>query len=91
MQLYGVVKGKTIELEADPELPDGQRVLVDLEISTTASHPGALSDHEFEHRIASDPDFEGIRHARALRERIARRRGGNLIDSTESIREDRMR
>ena len=91
MQLYGVVKGKTIELEVDPELPDGQRVLVDLEISSTASDRGPFSDQEFETRITSDHDFEGIRQARALRERIARRRGGNLIDSVESVREDRTR
>ena len=91
MRMHGVVKGTTIELEDDPELPDGQRVVVELEIPTTGSHPGALSDREFEDRIASDPDFEDIRQARALRDRIATRQGGNLIDSVELVRQDRTR
>lgn len=91
MQLYGVVKGKTIELEADPELPDGQRVLVDLEIPTTEPRPDAVADQELESRVASDPDFESIREARALRERIAARLGGDLLDSVELVREDRIR
>ena len=30
MRMHGVVKGTTIELEDDPELPDGQRVVVEL-------------------------------------------------------------
>ena len=91
MQLYGVIKGKTIELEADPELPDGQRVLVDLEIPAAEPRPDAVSDQALENRVASDPDFEGIRQTKALRERIAARLGGDLLNSVELVREDRIR
>lgn len=91
MRLHGVVKGKTIELETDPELPEGQPVLVELEIPTAELHANPLSDRELENRIATDPAFADIRHARELRERIAARLGGNLLDSVDLIREDRTR
>lgn len=91
MRLNGVVKGKTIELETDPELPEGQPVLVELEIPTAESHGGPLSDLELEHRIATDPYFADIRQARELRERIAARLGGNLTTSVDLIRKDRSR
>ncbi len=91
MKLHGVVKGRTIELESNPELPEGQPVLVELEIPTAESHAGPLSDLELEHRIATDPYFADIRQARELRERIAARLGGHLITSVDLIREDRSR
>ena len=77
MKLHGVVKGKTIELDADPELPNGQSVLVELEITMPKSNPA--------------PASENIRQARALRETIAARLGGRLLDSVELVREDRSR
>ena len=91
MRVHGVIKGKTIELETDPELPEGQPVLVELEIQTAALHAIPPSDREFENRIATDPAFADIRHARELRDRIAGRLGGNLLDSVDLIREDRTR
>ena len=91
MKLHGVVKGTTIELEDDPELPDGQRVVVELEIPTTVFDSGPLSDYGLENRVAAEPDFASIRRARLLRERIAARLGGNLLDSADLIREDRAR
>jgi len=77
MKLHGVVKGKTIELETYPELPDGQSVLVELEISMPKSN--------------HDPASANMSQARALRERIATRLGGRLLDSVDLIREDRSR
>ena len=73
MRLNGVVKGKTIELEADPELPEGQPVLVELEIPTAELHANPLSDLDLENRIATDPAFADICQARKLRERITAR------------------
>ena len=77
MKLHGVVKGKTIELETDPKLPDGQSVLVELEI--------------FMPKSDLYPASENIRQARALRETIAARLGGRLLDSGDLIKEDRAR
>ena len=91
MKLRGVVKGKTIELEANPELPDGQRVLVELEIPTSEFNVVSLSSRELEDRITTDPAFETIRQARMLRERITTRLGVKPIDSVDLIREDRSR
>lgn len=91
MRLNGVVKGRTIELDTDPELPEGQPVLVELEIPTVELDADSLSDLELENRIASDPAFANIRQARALREKIAARLGGNLLNSVDLIREDRAR
>ena len=86
-----MVKGRTIELDTDPELPEGQPVLVELEIPTVELDADSLSDLELENRIASDPAFANIRQARALREKIAARLGGNLLNSVDLIREDRAR
>ena len=91
MKLHGVVKGSTIELESDPELPDGQRVVVELEIPRAGIYARPLSDGELENRIATDPAFEDIRQARALRGRIAARVVGDLPGSVDLVREDRSR
>jgi hypothetical protein len=91
MKLRGVVKGKTIELEVAPGLPDGQRVQVELEVATTETVTETKPDQDLETRIATDPAFEDIRQARALRERIAAQRGGKLLNSVDLIREDRSR
>ena len=91
MKLHGVVRGTTIELEADPELPDGQRVVVELEIAMTEFNTDSISARDLESRIASDPEFASIRQARSLREKIATRLSGNLLNSVELIREDRAR
>lgn len=77
MKFHGVVKGKTIELETDPELPEGQRVMVELEVLISKTNPA--------------PASENTSQARALRERIAKRLGGRLLDSVDLIREDRSR
>ena len=91
MKLQGVVKGTTIVLQGDPELPDGQRVVVELEILKTGTGADRLSDRELESRIATDPAFEDIRQARMRRESIATRSGGNLTNSVDLVREDRSR
>ena len=91
MKLHGVIKGKTIELETDPELPDGQRVLVELEITMPTSNPDSLSHGDFENGKSASPASENIRQARALRDRIAARQGASLLNSVELIREDRSR
>lgn len=91
MRLNGVVKGKTIELDTDPELPEGQPVLVELEIPTGELHANPLSDLDLENRIATDPAFANIRQARELRARIAARLEGNLLNSVDLVREDRTR
>ena len=91
MKLHGVVKGTTIELEANPELPDGQRVLVELQIATIEVNTDRLSPRDLQHRAPTDTDCESIGRARLLRERIAARLGGNLLDSADLIREDRTR
>jgi hypothetical protein len=38
-EMKGVVHGRTIELEREPGLPDGQIVTVTLELSTAAKSP----------------------------------------------------
>lgn len=91
MKLHGVIKGKTIELETDPELSEGQRVLVELEITMPPSNPDSLSCGDFENGRATNPASENIRQARALRQRIAARLGGHLLNSVDLIREDRSR
>ena len=91
MKLHGVVKGTTIELEANPELPDGQRVVVELQIATTGLNTDRSSARDLQHRVATDTGFESIGRTRLLRERITARLGGNLLDSADLIREDRTR
>ena len=91
MKLKGVVKGQTIELDSDPELPDGQRVLVELAIPATEPIPQPSTDAGLEFLIATDPGFESIRQVRSLREAIAIRLGGPLPSSVEAIRADRSR
>ena len=91
MKVHGIVKGRTIELDADPELPDGQRVLVELEITIPTSNPDSLSHGDFENGRSANPASENIRQARALRDRIASRQGGSLLNSVDLIREDRAR
>lgn len=77
MKLNGVVKGKTIELELDPELPHGQQVIVELEFPMSKANPDSAS--------------ADMSQARALRERIAARLEGHRLDSVDLIREDRSR
>ena len=91
MKLHGVVKGKTIELATDPELPEGQPVVVELEIPTPKFNAVSSSSRDLENRIATDSAFEDIRQARAIREGIAARLGGRLLNSIDLIREDRAR
>ena len=91
MKLRGVVKGTTIELEADPELPDGQRVVVELEIQTAGFNADPLAGPDLKDRIATDPNLESIQQTRSLRDRIATRLEGNLLNSLDLIREDRGR
>ena len=91
MRLNGVVKGKTIELDTDPELPEGQQVMVELEIPTVELRANPSYDLDLENRIATDPAFANIRQARELRARIAARLEGNLLNSVDLVREDRTR
>lgn len=91
MKLHGIVKGKMIELATDPELLEGQRVVVELEIPPAEFSSDALYGRDLENRIATDPALEDIRQARAIRERIAARLGGSRLNSVELIREDRRR
>ena len=55
MKLHGVVKGKTIELATDPELPEGQPVLVELEIPTPEFNADPLSDRDLEKQDSHRP------------------------------------
>ena len=91
MKLRGVVKGNTIELETDPELPEGQRVWVELEATMPTSNPDPSSHGNIESGISTESASENMRQARALRERIAARLGGRLLNSVDLIREDRSR
>jgi hypothetical protein len=45
MGLRGVVRGRTIELEADPHLPDGTQVEVQISVPTTNPFWGLLRDY----------------------------------------------
>ena len=67
MKLRGVVRGQTIELETSTGLPDGQCVQVELEIAASQTTAETKADQDLETRIATDPAFEDIRQARALR------------------------
>ena len=91
MKLHGVVKGKTIELETDPELPEGQRVWVELEATMPTSNPHPSSHGDLEKGTSSASGSDNMRQARTLRETIAARLGGRPLNSGELIREDRAR
>lgn len=91
MKLHGVVKGKTIELETDPELPDGQSVLVELETTMPMPKPDPSPHRDLENGTSGDSGSDNMRQARALRETIAARLGGRLLDSGDLLREDRSR
>ncbi len=55
MSLRGVIRGRTIELETDPHLPDGMQVEVELRLPTPDPLWGLLADQpeliESLHRI----------------------------------------
>jgi hypothetical protein len=72
MGLRGVVRGRTIELEADPHLPDGTQVEVQISVPTTNPFWGLLRDYadllsEIEQEVMTErertpwraPDGEG--------------------------------
>jgi len=72
MSLRGVVRGRTIELEEDPHLPDGATVEVQLSVPTTNPFWGLLHDYadllsEIEQEVMTErertqwraPDGEG--------------------------------
>ena len=72
MGLRGVVRGRTIELEADPHLPDGTQVEVQISVPTTNPFWGLLRDYadllsEIEQEVMTErertpwrsPDAEG--------------------------------
>jgi hypothetical protein len=50
--LRGVVHGKTIELETEPGLPDGQKVVITMEMvgESTAMRPPAVPETEAQRR-----------------------------------------
>ena len=45
MSLRGVVRGRMIELEEDPHLPDGAKVEVQISVPTTNPFWGLLRDY----------------------------------------------
>jgi len=45
MSLRGVVRGRTIELDEDPHLPDGVKVEVQISVPTTNPFWGLLRDY----------------------------------------------
>ena len=67
MKLHGIVRGQTIELDVSTGLPDGQRVRVELETAAIPDTAETKRDPDLETRIATEPAFQNIREARALR------------------------
>lgn len=101
MKMRGMVIGQTIELEAPIGLPDGQQVEVEIRVPDKLVEPVAEKERasrrrypkweKLEARIATDPEFDDIREARQLREKLAKQWGDSLNLSLEYIREDRDR
>ena len=104
MKASGAVQGRTIAIDTPINLPEGQRVEVDIQILARESETPARRDKsneavlrldmtkdEIDAIIATDPRFEGIRRLDRMRARLLERWGGPLDLSTQFIREDRDR
>lgn len=103
MKVRGTIQGKSIAVDAPLDLPEGQRVEVEVHPVTpelvaaeqeraaeTALWRG-MSEEEFEEVIATHPRFEHIRRADEIRQRFLECWGGPLNLATQFIREDRER
>ena len=105
MKVRGTIQGKSIAVDAPLNLPEGQRVEVEVHPVTpelaaaeteqeraaeTALWQG-MTEEEFEEVIATHPKFEHIRRADEMRKMLLERWGGPLNLSTQFIREDRER
>ena len=96
MKVRGTVKGKGIAVDAPLNLPEGQQVEVEISpaapaIEGTATVRTYPMPPELEARIATEPQFENLRRADEIREKLAKRWGGPLNLATQFIREDRER
>lgn len=103
MKVRGTVKGKSIAVDAPLDLPEGQRVEVEVhpvmsELAAAEQERAAemarwrgMTEEEFEEVIATHPKFEHIRRADEIRNRLLERWGGPLNLATQFIREDRER
>lgn len=107
MKVRGTIQGKGIAVDAPLDLPEGQRVEVEVhpvtpELAEAAAETEqeraaetalwqGMSEEEFEEVIATHPRFEHIRRADEIRQRFLERWGGPLNLATQFIREDRER
>ena len=104
MKVRGTVKGNTITFDDCIDLPEGQRVEVEVhlvtpepaaEVEGTTTEPSDARTYpmppELEARIATEPQFENLRRADKIREELAKRWGGPRNLATQFIREDRER
>ena len=104
MKASGAVRGRTIAIDTPINLPEGQRVEVDIQSvapeSETLAREGKsnepvlrldMTKDEIDAIIATDPRFEGIRRLDRMRARLLKRWGEPLNLSTQFIREDRDR
>ena len=103
MKVRGTIQGKGIAVDAPLDLPEGQRVEVEVhpvppelaaaeqERSEETALWQGMTEEEFEEVIATHPKFEHIRRADEIRNRLLERWGGPLNLATQFIREDRDR
>ena len=97
MKVRGTVKGNTIAIDGYLDLPESQQVEVEISPAAPASEGTAAvvrtypMPPELEARIATEPQFENLRQADEIREKLAKRWGGPLNLATQFIREDRDR
>ena len=103
MKVRGTIQGKGIAVDAPLNLPEGQRVEVEVrlvtpeqeldeqELAEEQARWRAMTEEEFEEVIATHPRFEHIRQLDALQAMFLERWGGPLNLSTQFIREDRDR
>ena len=103
MKVHGTIQGKGIAVDAPLDLPEGQRV--EVEVHPVMSEPAAaeqerleemalwqgMSEDEFEEVIATHPKFEHIRRADEMRKALLECWGGPRNLATQFIREDRER
>ena len=103
MKVRGTIQGKGIAVDAPLNLPEGQRVEVEVHLVTPEQELDeqeleeekarwrAMTEEEFEEVIATHPRLEHIRRADEIRATLLERWGGPLNLSTQFIREDRDR
>ena len=104
MKASGAVQGRTIAIDTPINLPEGQRVVIEIQSVAPESETPARRDKsnepvlrldmtkdEIDAIIATDPRFEGIRRLDKMRARLLERWGEPLNLSTQFIREGRDR